>query len=545
MTHFSHFRNLSIEILSLRSLLLAATLSLVLFSCEKPVDEDIQPVQPAQNISTGWIGNENSSNIPNEVLLFGSGSLPSRVDLSQYMPPVGNQGQTGTCVAWALGYYQRTALQAIRLNQTASQLQSSNRQFSPKDLFWSIPNGPQKGANCDGTHFEVAYDRMLQRGVATMQTVPFQNLGNCSSTTLPAWNSEAGQYKIESYRQVPVTLSAIKTKLAEKRPLTFGAMVGVRFSQWSGSGVMRAANVLAGSDAGGHAMTIVGYDDTKSAFRILNSWGTGWGDGGYAWVDYSLMTNPQFTKYVFVAYDKPAENPVNPNTGTTSENVAVVHLEDNDDSDQWDPLMRKLSYNLKNIGGRTINASKDWHVLYLYVNAFDANDYGVILHRYITNDFGTVGQQGAYTNGLGISSSRWINVNISTGQTLGTAMFGSATSRVNATFSMPRISGYYYLVMIADAFDDLNDDDRSNNMYFLTGQNGRPVFFQNGIGQGLHSGSDIEVRADNGRSPHTPVTPENLNAYRPEEIRQFLLGLKREGKLLPAHTAETTPDQAQ
>lgn len=544
MTHIGHFRNLAHQVLSLRSLLGAATLALVLFSCEKSVDEDTQPVQPTQNISTGWIGNENSSNIPNEVLLFGSGSLPSRVDLSPYMPPVGNQGQTGTCVAWALGYYQRTALQAIRLNQTASQLQSSNRQFSPKDLFWSIPNGPLKGTNCNGTHFEVAYDRMLQRGIATMQTVPFQNLGNCSSTPLPAWSSEAGQYKIESYRQVPVTLSAIKTKLAEKRPLTFGAMVGVRFSQWSGSGVMRATNVLAGSDAGGHAMIIVGYDDAKSAFRILNSWGTGWGDGGYAWVDYSLMTNPQFTKYVFAAYDKPAAEPVNPNTGTTSENVAIVHLEDNDDPDQWDPLMRKLTYNLKNIGGRTINASKDWHVLYLYVNAFNANDYGVILHRYISNDYGSLGQQGVYSNGLAISSNRWLNVNIKAGETLGTALFGSPTSKVNAGFTMPRINGFYYLVMMADVFENLADEDRSNNMYFITGQNGRPIYFQNGIGQGFTSNSEVEIRSSASRSPHTPVTEENLNAYRPEEIRQFLLGLKREGKLLPGQAAETGPDKA-
>ncbi len=33
----------------------------------------------------------------------------------------------------------------------------------------------------------------------------------------------------------------------------------------------------------GHAMLVVGYDDNKAggAFRVMNSWGTGWGESGY------------------------------------------------------------------------------------------------------------------------------------------------------------------------------------------------------------------------------------------------------------------------
>ena len=38
----------------------------------------------------------------------------------------------------------------------------------------------------------------------------------------------------------------------------------------------------------GHMMTIVGYDDNISggAFRVVNSWGEEWGDGGYFWLKY-------------------------------------------------------------------------------------------------------------------------------------------------------------------------------------------------------------------------------------------------------------------
>ncbi|MBF0259083.1 MAG: PKD domain-containing protein [Desulfamplus sp.] len=54
-------------------------------------------------------------------------------------------------------------------------------------------------------------------------------------------------------------------------------------------------------------MTVVGYNDNiwvdingngsvdsgeKGAFRIANSWGTGWGEGGFAWMAYDALKNP-------------------------------------------------------------------------------------------------------------------------------------------------------------------------------------------------------------------------------------------------------------
>jgi C1A family cysteine protease len=47
---------------------------------------------------------------------------------------------------------------------------------------------------------------------------------------------------------------------------------------------------------GGHAIVAAGYDDDltvggdKGALLIRNSWGTGWGDGGYGWMSYRYVT---------------------------------------------------------------------------------------------------------------------------------------------------------------------------------------------------------------------------------------------------------------
>lgn len=43
-----------------------------------------------------------------------------------------------------------------------------------------------------------------------------------------------------------------------------------------------------------HAINVIGWDDSKNAWLIKNSWGTDWGDRGYAWVDYDALNLDQF-----------------------------------------------------------------------------------------------------------------------------------------------------------------------------------------------------------------------------------------------------------
>jgi len=44
-----------------------------------------------------------------------------------------------------------------------------------------------------------------------------------------------------------------------------------------------------GTPVGGHAYLVVGFSQTKNAFRIVNSWGKEWGQNGRAWVSYNDM----------------------------------------------------------------------------------------------------------------------------------------------------------------------------------------------------------------------------------------------------------------
>jgi C1A family cysteine protease len=38
-----------------------------------------------------------------------------------------------------------------------------------------------------------------------------------------------------------------------------------------------------------HAVCIIGYDDGKEAFEIVNSYGSHWGTGGFGWLSYAAV----------------------------------------------------------------------------------------------------------------------------------------------------------------------------------------------------------------------------------------------------------------
>ncbi|MCH7472751.1 C1 family peptidase, partial [bacterium] len=57
-----------------------------------------------------------------------------------------------------------------------------------------------------------------------------------------------------------------------------------------------------GNNRGGHAMCIVGYNDSigaTGAFKVRNSWGLNWGDDGYCWISYESMKHSTAGVYAF------------------------------------------------------------------------------------------------------------------------------------------------------------------------------------------------------------------------------------------------------
>lgn len=219
-------------------------------------------------------------------------SLPDAVSLEHLFPPIGNQGRYGTCVAWSTGYNLKTALNAIDNKWTPEQLRDPNNQTSPKDLWMGVPS-TRKGEYCEGTVFEAAFNVLMTKGVSNMSKVPYSNMGTCRGSFVGAPDNKINSF----YHVVSPSVKQIKAYLRDTVPLVFAANVGAVFVNWSGSQVFNTSD---NGEKGGHAMVISGYDDSKHAFRIRNSWGTTWGDNGSAWVDYDFFFN-DFCIEVFMA----------------------------------------------------------------------------------------------------------------------------------------------------------------------------------------------------------------------------------------------------
>ena len=145
--------------------------AIAIFSGCKKEDEST-PDPTNQDYGLGLVDNDDMSSVPATTNFgFGSDNLPASYNIIDKFPPIGDQGQYGTCVAWAVAYNTKTAINGIEKGYNASDLSSANKQFSPKDLFTAIADN-LKGENCGGSNFEDALGVMQGRGVATMQTVP-------------------------------------------------------------------------------------------------------------------------------------------------------------------------------------------------------------------------------------------------------------------------------------------------------------------------------------------------------------------------------------
>ncbi|WP_236979735.1 C1 family peptidase [Membranihabitans maritimus] len=530
-------------------------LSLFLFittSCEKddvmPRPTDSEP-DPVSDFFTGWNPeNEDLSKIPMAPNFgFSTENLPTRYDLTEYFPPIGDQGAYGTCVAWAVGYNVKTAISAMEKGLDPQALTQTQNQFSPKDLFISIPDAEKGG--CDGTNFTSALAQLQDRGVASMATVPYESMGGCEQRNLQDhWTSEAVQNKIEYWRRIDPTVSSIKSKIANNIPVILGAKLADNFMTWNSDAVLSSNSSYdnVGIHAY-HAMAIIGYDDSKGsngAFRIINSWGPSWGDQGFIWIDYNFLVDEFCVTFnggkpLFIAANKEGEGDVTPPEDTdpvsTSVDLAPWVFSDHSTYDtSGDPYERQVYMNIYNIGQSTASASDNWSVYYVYYNAYDINDYGVIFYDEFSNSL----ERNTYN--CETYNHCKFNLDIPSGSDFAAEAF--ADESIYRTYSMPDLTGEYYLALIADGDDVYQEENEMNNIFYTSEW---PIYFEQGYAalskEGSKPSNPSVFEFDNAEKMddmklvssvfNTSVNVETPNAYSSEEIRDFLRREKASGRL--------------
>ncbi|MCQ2229509.1 MAG: C1 family peptidase [Bacteroidales bacterium] len=489
--------------------------------------------------------------------------LPTSVDLSVYLPPIGDQGQYGTCTAWATAYNSRTWLYAKSKNVRGTSL-SRDHIFSAADLFRSISDA-NKGTKCQGSAMEAALDVMVKRGVASVSTVPdISDYSQCSCAVPQAANTEAAKYKIASYREIDIKdVRSVKRYLSEGRIIVFGAKLGDNFMLCNNEAVITSNGTFNHTGIHAyHAMACVGYDDNKGsngAFKLVNSWGKSWGNNGFAWVDCKFFCGGEFAYCGFVINDLDenkssvgdiADGEEKADVVTSDKDLVITMCNDNDfddpdDADSQDPRWRTLYYDAANAGEGTVLASDTWGICYMLYNAYDANQSEMVLFDLYTDKIGDV-KKGEYIGDwdrqtamsiLGCQAQGFsiTNVDVPGRTSVCAAVTNDPDQCFSWSYKLPQVTGDYYLVLAVDAFNSVVESDNENNYYFLMGADNKPLKFENGVLKSdITTNKALSFRRvipkKNAVMPHqTAVNDVCPNTYTPQEIASVIDAHRRNG----------------
>ncbi len=214
--------------------------------------------------------------------------LPSKVNLRRGCPPVYSQGNLGSCTANALG----AAFEYGKKKQ-------KKHTFRPSRLFLYYNERVLINTiNSDsGAFLRDGVKSLNKQGICPEKDWPYKDDSSpgapFSQKPPQACYKTALNHQIISYWRIPVNLNSIKGCLAEGYPFSFGFTVYDSFFNHSvaQTGIMPMPNIANEKVRGGHAVLAVGYDDSRQAVLIRNSWGTGWGIKGYFWMPYAYISN--------------------------------------------------------------------------------------------------------------------------------------------------------------------------------------------------------------------------------------------------------------
>lgn len=204
--------------------------------------------------------------------------LPDKIDYTKQMTSVRDQGNEGTCVAFA-------CVVGVKEYQDTKEFKKFI-ELSPRYLY-NLCKKYDGTPGQEGTFPRIAMKVLFKYGVCTERCWPYkphQRNYPCSTA-----DNEAKTYRIKAYARLNTVLE-MKRSLVVNGPYAAGVEV---YSSWFTNKVSKTGLIPMPKSQdeyeGGHAICIVGYDGKKGLFKFKNSWSANWGDKGYGYLYYDYI----------------------------------------------------------------------------------------------------------------------------------------------------------------------------------------------------------------------------------------------------------------
>ncbi len=210
---------------------------------------------------------------------------PASADISQYNPPVADQGDTNACVAWVTAYYMR-GWYARRDGTYPAGGPDGTGGFAPMYLYTQITRGRNIPISFDDAFALLATQGVAARDAYTQGDQDYADAPTLGERTSAASYKTAGATVLfQGTNQGDAARLAIEKSIAGGDPIGLGIPVYDNF--WNADSTHAYIDGALGTNHGNHTVFATRYD--SNGLWIENQWGTSWGRNGWAELSWSFV----------------------------------------------------------------------------------------------------------------------------------------------------------------------------------------------------------------------------------------------------------------
>lgn len=230
--------------------------------------------------------------------------LPASASLKDKVPSIESQGESQSCVAWALAYsLTMMEAKAKGLYDLAS---IDDNRLSPMFIY----NNIKKPGDCRTTPTSLTDGLAFVKKTGVCEYNEY-NPKDCNTMPANSLLKSALEHRITGYFKLfnrseqmlnsAYTIKNVKQALLQGKPVVVGMKVSLEsFCGYHYSEKTPFLDPYTSGKTYGHAMVVIGYDDEEECFELLNSFGTDWGNVGFCKIKYEDFAED--VKYGFVMY---------------------------------------------------------------------------------------------------------------------------------------------------------------------------------------------------------------------------------------------------